>query len=156
MKGAAVISVDQEMNQADMETRKYLEELRDEIIEDYTAILVSLSDIDDEDEQLLQHEKFEQEEVQKQQRELYLTHIHTITTFLERSVYIHSMTSHSDEVHKDFVEKATGLILDISTQYNFNSEVKQLISKEYVQHLLTALNALGDEESMELANSCHE
>ena len=41
------------MNQGDVETRKYLEELRDEIIEDYTAILVSLSDIDDEDEQLL-------------------------------------------------------------------------------------------------------
>lgn len=128
LSGAAQMSVDEALNQSDAETRMYLEELRNEILEDYTAVLVSISDIDDLDEDLPEPERKSRMQRQYVQKQLFEAHLPTICNFLQRTQAIHAMKEHSEEENRDFLEKTAGLILDISTQYFDQHNVKQALS----------------------------
>ena len=118
------MSVDEQLNQQDAATRNYLEELRNEILEDYTAIIVSISDIDELDDEVSEIEKHNRNKKQQVQKKCFEAHLPTVCMFLQRMQAIHGMKEHSEEENRDYLEKAAGLILDISTQYSEQQDVK--------------------------------
>lgn len=62
------------------------------------------------------------------QKKCFEAQLPTVCAFLQRMQALHEMNKHTTEENRDFLEKAAGLILDISSQYCYHMDVKQSLS----------------------------
>lgn len=84
LQGAAQMSVDEALNQQDAATRSYLQELRSEILEDYTALVVSISCFDEDDDDVSEIEKHNQMKKMQVWKKCFEAQLPTVCMFLQR------------------------------------------------------------------------
>jgi len=112
---------------------EFIRELRDEILVQYSTILISVS----ESEQARTKQSFQQ-------------HLGVICDFLAKSLDIYGTTDHN------LLKQAAGLVMDLAQLFNDNAQLKTALMAPRIEGLLNALHGYADQESKETATGAYE
>lgn len=117
----------------DSEYLEFLQELRDEIICQYSTILISIGDSDD-----------------ARMKKSYQQHLHVICEFISKSI------ERSGPNDVNLLKQAAGLVMDLAQLFSDNSQLKQALMQPSIESLLNALHQYPDEESKQTATAAYE
>lgn len=117
----------------DQETFTFLADLRESLLEQYGTILIAISDSAD-----------------AQQKSLFQQYLACICDFLEATLRIEGTSS------EETLRGVAALMLDMSTHYSQDPQLKAKLQQPYVEQLLNALQAYPDPESQETAVNTYQ
>ena len=134
MNAAAMMSTQlEQIPHDDQDTLIFLADLRESLLEQYGTILIAISDSTD-----------------GQQKSLFQQYLVCICDFLEATLKIEGTSSEST------LRSVAALMLDMSTHYSQDPQLKAKLQQPYVEQLLNALQAYPDPESQETAVNTYQ